>query len=316
MRRAWVLLGLVTAGVVAGPPTVWGLTSAATPSGGGNSTVVQCPSPVPGRTKSIGGKSYVLEGLDTFSKAAPLGSFASSNAQQIVYTGDHGMAWTEYPDGWVSTFSGVAEGYQPSTVQSVHNGVLDFYLHNDSKGNPVGADPSPLPAGNRYQTYGLWSFCERVAPAPAHDLSDFYQAPLLWPRKFRDWQRSESDFPESGLDALDFSAHSHYGGSGSQDVFDIRAVESNFDPAKWHVYTQAWGPGFRSYYVDGRLVGTSTNQVWSGPERWQLQIEPSGTNNGGTGHVYVRWVWIGAGPAHQSRVNHGTTRHRKHKRNA
>jgi len=34
--------------------------------------------------------------------------------------------------------------------------------------------------------------------------------------------------------------------------------------------------------------------VWSGPERWQLQVEPTGINDGDSGHVYVKWVWIGA----------------------
>ena len=114
---------------------------------------MQCPTPATGRTQSIGGKTYGLEGLDTFTKAAPLGSFAAKSPNQVVYRGDHGLAWTEYPDGWPSTYSaGGAEGYQPSTVLSVHNGVLDFYLHSDPHGNPVGADPSPLPAGRRYQT--------------------------------------------------------------------------------------------------------------------------------------------------------------------
>ena len=80
-------------------------------------------------------------------------------------------------------------------------------------------------------------------------------------------------------------------------MFDIPSVEPNFDPTHWHVYTQTWGPGFRSYYVDGRLVGTSTNRVWSAPERWQLQVEPSGLTDGGSGHIYVKWVWIGTGPA-------------------
>ena len=236
---------------------------------------------------------YALEGMDTFTKAAPLGSFAASTVDQVVYTGDHGMGWTEYGDGWSSTHSGSAEGYQPSTVQSVHDGVLDFYLHDDANGRPVGADPSPLPGGNRYQTYGMWSFCESVVPADSHKLADFHQAPLLWPQNDGDSKRAESDFPEADLNALNFSGFSHFGGSGSQDVFDIQAVDSNFDPTHWHVYTQTWGPGFRSYYVDGRLVGTSTNQVWSGPERWQLQIEPSVTRGGGSGHAYVAWVWIG-----------------------
>lgn len=230
--------------------------------------------------------------MDTFTKDAPTGSFAQSTANQIVYVGDHGMSWTGYADGWPSTYSGSAEGYQPSTVLSVHDGVLDFYLHNDSAGHPVGADPSPLPGGHRYQTYGVWSFCERVAPSS--DLSDFLQAPLLWPQNDSDGPWAESDFPEpTALTKLDFSGFAHYGGSGAQDVFDIQSIDPGFAPTQWHVYTQTWGPGFRSYYLDGRLLGTSTNQVWSGPERWQLQLEPTGTNDGGSGHVYMKWVWIG-----------------------
>jgi hypothetical protein len=232
--------------------------------------------------------------MDTFTKDAPTGSFAQSTNNQIVYTGDHGMSWTGYPDGTRSTYSGSAEGYQPSTVLSVHGGVLDFYLHNDSGGNPVGADPSPLPAGNRYQTYGAWSFCEQVAPSDSHRLDDFKQAPLLWPQNDSDGPSAESDFPEAAFNVLTFSGFAHYGGSGSQDVFEIPSVDPSYDPAQWHVYTQAWGPGFRSYYVDGQLVGTSTNHVWSGPERWQLQVEPVGGNNDGdTGHVHVKWAWIG-----------------------
>ncbi|HWE15378.1 MAG TPA: hypothetical protein VG365_17770 [Solirubrobacteraceae bacterium] len=231
--------------------------------------------------------------MDTFTKSAPLGSLAPAKANQIVYTGDHGMSWTGYPDGWPSTYSGRAEGYHPSTVLSIHNGSLDFHLHNDAHGNPVGADPSPLPGGHRYQTYGVWSLCEKVAPSDSHNLADFHQAFLLWPRSGRDWLWAESDYPEEDLDVLDFAGYSHYGGANAQDVFDIQGVMPTFDTRRWHVYTETWGPGFRSYYVDGRLVGTSTKQVWSRPERWQLQIEPIGINDGDSGHVYVKWVWIG-----------------------
>jgi hypothetical protein len=260
-----------------------------------------CPSSVPRQTLTIGDKRYARQGMDTFTKAAPRGSFAQRRADTIVYTGDHGMKWTGYPDGWPSTYSGHAEGYQPSTVLSVHNGMLDFHLHNDAGNNPVGADPSPLPGGHRYQTYGAWSLCERVAPSDAHDLADFHQAVLLWPRTFKDWQRAESDYPEEDLDAFDFAGYSHYGGAGAQDIFDIRGIQPHFDARRWHVYTQTWGPGFRSYFVDGRLVGTTRRQVWAGPERWQLQIEPLGPNgpvpnDGDSGHVYMKWVWIGTGP--------------------
>ena len=252
-----------------------------------------CPTAPPGTALALGGRTYALEGMDTFTKAAPLGSFAQSSNNQIVYVGDHGMSWTGYGDGWTSTYTGGKEGYQPSTVLSVHDGMLDFHLHNDANGNPVGANPSPLPGGNRYQTYGVWSFCEKMAPADSHNLDDFYQAPLLWPSNDSDSPSSESDFPEGNLAGPDFKGFSHYGGSGAQDYFSIRAVMPTFAATQWHVYTQQWGPGFRSYYVDGQLVGTSIHQVWPGPERWQLQVEPSGTNDGDSGDVDIGWVWIG-----------------------
>lgn len=263
--------------------------------------VNRCSSSLPGPTLTLGHKRYAREGVDTFTKNAPLGSFAQRRANAIVYIGDHGMQWTGYPDGWPSTYSGHAEGYQPSTVLSVHGGMLDFHLHNDAHGNPVGADPSPLPSGNRYQTYGAWSLCERVAPADRHNLADFHEAVLLWPLTFRDWERAESDYPEQDLNTFDFAGYSHYGGAGAQDIFDIIGMTPQFDARQWHVYTQTWGPGFRSYYVDGRLVGTTRRQVWSGPERWQLQIEPLGPNgpvpnDRDSGHVYMKWVWIGSGP--------------------
>jgi hypothetical protein len=253
--------------------------------------------------------------MDTFTTDAPVGSFAQSssgypdaNSLPVIYTGDHGMGWTQYPDEWSSTYTQPPysptsyEGYEPSTVQSVHDGVLDFYLHDDGKGHPVGANPSPLPAGNRYQTYGAWSFCERIDPTDTANLADFHQAPLLWPQNTSDWQSAESDFPEADLNATPnpggpwWSAYAHYAttdGQDQQDPYAIGSAVPTFDPTQWHVYTQTWGPGFRSYYVDGQLVGTTTDQVWPGPERWQLQVEPSAAGGSGTGHVYVKWVWIG-----------------------
>jgi hypothetical protein len=253
-----------------------------------------------------------MEGMDTFTNDAPLGSFAQTsigypdaNSLPVVYTGDHGMGWTEYADGWSSTFTQFPydatfyEGYQPATVQSVHDGVLDFDLHDDpATGYPVGANPSPLPDGNRYQTYGAWSFCEKIDPTDSHDLADFHQAPLLWPQSDSDYTSAESDFPEADLNAAPspgspwWSAYAHNLGT-KQDAYSIAAAAPDFDPTQWHVYTQTWGPEFRSYYVDGQLVGTSTEQVWSQPQRWQLQVEPSVAGGSGAGHVYVKWVWIG-----------------------
>ena len=282
-----------------------------------------CPTPIPGATLQLG-RTYTLAGEDTFSKDAPVGSFAQSSVPDAtyltpIYTGDHRMGWSVYPDGWRSTYTALGvEGYQPSTVLSVHDGVLDFYLHDDANGNPVGADLSPWPGGNEYQTYGAYSFCEKVAPAVHNDLADFYEASLLWPQNDGDGPCAESDFPETyypvsdpltnpplnggSLDNGEIYAFAHYGTWNAQSGCQKYPPppdnwDTPIDLSQWHVYTQEWGPGYRSYYIDGKYVYTSTNHVWSQPERWQLQMEPSPSaqvqKGGGTGHVYITWVWIG-----------------------
>lgn len=257
--------------------------------------------PAPGATQTLGRTTYDREGVDNFTKDAPVGSFAESEPSQVVYTGDSGMGWTEYPDGWGTPQTGTTEAYQPSSVQSVHDGVLDYYLHNDSNGNPVSANPSPLPGGNRYQTYGVWSVCEKVVADPGSDLNDFHQAYTIFPLDDTLWASGgESDYPEFGLGGGGTpSFFLHWGGpngSGNSVDQDIGSVPTPFDPTQWHVYTQEWKTdGTRAYYVDGKLVGTSTSSPFSQPERWQLQVEPSGTSNdGGHGHVYVDWAWIGS----------------------
>ena len=251
----------------------------------------------PGSTWTVGGNNYNREGWDTFTKNAAVGSFAqtstgisSGDNLPAVYTGDQGMGWTEYPDGWGA--NGVTPAYSPSTVQSVHDGVLDFSLHND-----LGASISPMPGGNRDQTYGAWSYCEKVDPALL-TAPDFKQAPLLWPQSDANGPAAESDFPEGNYVRRRTPASSQH----SRTTVLLRRTPSRsasvipgFDITQWHVYTQTWGPGQRCYYADGTQIGCSTNAVFSSPERWQLQVQPlqGNTGHGGAGHVYVNWVWIG-----------------------
>ena len=260
------------------PPT----TTTTTPGGACSDPSGQCLPPTPA------GYSPVC--LDDFTVDAPMGSWndPTGTGNAVVYTGDHGCKWTEYPDGWPSTYTNGQPGYEPSQVLSVHNGVLDFYLH-DVNGLPAGANPSPILSntGSRYQTYGIYEIRAKVVYDDSYRLDDYYIAWLLWPQDDGNWQYAESDFPEANLADNQVCAYAHYGGSGSQDQFC-----TNVDFTQWHTYTQVWGPGYRSYYLDGQLIGTSTNQVWDQPERWQIQTEPSGMNDGDSGHVLVDWVAV------------------------
>jgi hypothetical protein len=221
---------------------------------------------------------------DTFTTPSSLGSWATTDANAVVYTGDHGGQWTEYPDGWPSTNS--SNGYNPANVLSAHDGTLDFYLHNVNN-NPVGANPSPLLTGtSRYITFGTFSIRMRETGG----MDDFHAVPLLWPQNDANWQSAESDFPEFTMNGTDsVCAYAHYGGAGSQDSY---CEPASFDPTQYHTYTQEWDASGRSYYVDGVLLGRSTHAVWSSQERWQLQMEPTGRNDGDSGHVYVSNVSV------------------------
>ena len=276
-------------------------TTSTTSGGGGPGACTVGP---PGSTWTVGSNGYNRVGWDTFTKAQASGpAWSNGNDTTPVYTGDQGMPWVTYPDGWGA--NGVTPAYQPSTVLSVHDGVLDFYLHSE-----LGASPSPWPGGtaaSQYQTYGAYSMCEKVAPDSGSSLRDFKQAILLWPQADSNGPAAESDYPEgnftdaSGNPSTLMSAFAHH--DSTQDAFPTGTL----DLTQWHVYTQTWGPGFRCYYVDGSSIGCSTTNVFSSPERWQLQVQPlSGSTTGGHGHVYINWVWIGA-PSSTSSTSSSTT---------
>lgn len=231
---------------------------------------------------------------DDFTKDAATGSWGSDcDGSKIVYTGATGTQWHAYPKCYTDTYQHRA--YRSDAVLSVHNGLLDFWLHNVD-GHPAGANPAPiLPSGSSYQLYGRYEFRARQ---DSYNLAEYYQAWLLWPQNDSDYQCAESDFPEGGMSSQTVNAFSHYGCNKAQDGFS-----KVIDKTQWHTYTQVWMPGLRIYYIDGAEVGRTTNQVWSSQQRWQLQTE---TNTGtgvacdattpitctGDGHLLVDWVTI------------------------
>ena len=242
-------------------------------------------------SNSLGSHTYTPIFKDDFTVDAATGSWGTSDAGAILYknSSNNNAGWYEYPDGWSATYTNGAVGYEPSQVLSVHDGQLDFYLHTWN-GHPVGANPSPnAGTSGNYQTYGAYSFRIKVS----NTMSDFYSAWLLWPQDESKWCQAESDFPEANLGSLNgFSVFAHNqcnssGGNGGQDYFG-----SSTNMAAWHTYTETWGPGYRSYYVDGSLIGTSTTNVYNNLERWQLQTEPSGSSSGSSGHIYVDWAVV------------------------
>jgi hypothetical protein len=229
-------------------------------------------------------QDFQLIFADDFTKDAALGSFGSDyDANKIVYTGATGTKWRAYPKSYTDTYH--HRPYRSDQVLSVHDGQLDFHLHNVD-GQPAGANPSPVINGtSQYQTYGRYSTRIKVDNT---DLDDYYMAWLLWPENESAWASAESDYPEGELDAGKNGVQGfHHYGAGQQSWFGDNTVDIH----DWHTYTQEWTPSVRRYYVDDRLIHTTINPVYAGPERWQLQTETfgSGTDNG---HLMVDWVAV------------------------
>ena len=284
---------MLTAFVAAGAALFVALVAA--PSAGASAS----GKPLPGKTQTDSfGTVFREVGADDFTKAAPLGSWEATHMQQVVYTGDHGMEWWDYPNG--AKCLRFAECYMPSKVLSVHGGVLDYWLHRcsytDGFVGDCAAAPQPIiPAhgthpASEFQTYGRYEVRMKVV-FDSPNLADYHIAWLLWPKNKIN-ACGESDFPEGNLRyyAL-LHAFAHYGCDPT-----VRTTQDRFarrvDLTKWHTFTQEWGPGWRRYYLDDHLLGVATHRVWSHPERWSLQIEPW-TQGDTHGHVLVDWVWIG-----------------------
>ena len=191
---------------------------------------------------------------EDFTTAAPLGSFVAT----------YGGRWGVYGDGWKDT-AGQTEGtpsrYYPSRVLSVQNGILNKNLHTENGVTMVAAVAPKI--GD--QLYGRYAVRFR-----ADEVAGFKTAWLMWPQS-EVWPRDgEIDFPEGDLDAT-ISAFTHHQGAtwgGDQDAFST-ATRYN----AWHTAVTEWSPGRVNFFLDGKLIGSSTTQVPNTPMHWVLQTE-------------------------------------------
>jgi len=284
-----------------------GISSATTTVAVTAAPVAASPSgvPMPVGDVTSGGHTWHQILKEDFTKNLALGSWndsgtltsCPSNADAVQYVGDQGTSWTSYPKCYLNTDH--VHHYRSDQTLSVHDGTLDYYLHAVN-GVPTSANPGPvMPDGTRYQTYGRYEVRFKTTSTA---LNEFYVAWLLWPKDDTKWTCAESDFPETNLGNTSVNAFAHYNTdtvncpdtNRSQDYYN-----KSTDLTGWHTYTQEWLPGKRNYYLDGQLLYSSTNYVYAGPERWQLQTEvtsncDSTTTNTCTqdGHLLVDWATV------------------------
>jgi hypothetical protein len=207
--------------------------------------------------------------VEDFTTDVPTGSFPGA------YT-DH---WYAYSDGIKDTSKNGT--YMPSKVLSVHDGVLDYAVRTEGGKHLVSA---PVVKDTYGQVYGRYSVRFRSDSLPGYK-----NAWLLWPDSDRWPADGEIDFPEGDLNGT-INGFSHYASAGGgQDVF-----ESGASFSAWHTATIEWLPGKVTFALDGKTLGSSTQNVPTTAMHWVLQTETALSGSapaaGVAGHVLVDWV--------------------------
>src|SRR4051794_40411837 len=222
-------------------------------------------SPQAGATSS-GGSGFAS--VQEFATPVPLGSWPGN-----------GSAPAAYPN-YLSYADGTSGKYYPSQVLSVHDGVLDWNVHN-SKAAAV------LPFGYQGFTYGTYTVRMRTDNFPQYHI-----AFLLWPNT--DQWTHELDGPEQ-----ESGARAPYPAvlQSTNPVRFLPADPKPSTPASWndpgfHNYTWQWGPDFAAFYQDGSLVSRVTSNVPKEGMHPVLQVEFSNAMSQGqrpdpsiSGHV-------------------------------
>jgi hypothetical protein len=214
---------------------------------------------------------------DDFNVPVPLGSFPSAVSSR----------WAAY------AYPGTTLGgyYYPEKVVSIHDGVMDLWLHNEGGqwlfAEAHGRINGPAPASTG-QLYGRYAIRFRADALPG-----YYAVPLLWPTS-EVWPRDgEIDFPEGNLTGNIYGFVHHQGATVGSDQ---TAFNTGVKLAPgWHTAITEWKPASVKLYLDGALIGTVTSRVPNTPMSWRLQFttSPAGLPPAGTsGHVLIDWIVV------------------------
>jgi hypothetical protein len=228
---------------------------------------------------------------DDFNQSVPLGGFSDCNAAQAVLRSDClglpadvNSQLFAYPDGWSDGQHGT---YEPSKVLSIHNGVLDYYLHTTKGTHMVAAVEPKIPGaiGGSGLKYGAFAVRFRATAA-----AGYKTAFLLWPDSERWPKDGEIDFPEGALDGH-MRAAMHFQGGKTLLAQDVYTTPDQY--TSWHTAVIEWTPTVCRFLLDGQVIGTSTTLIPDTPMHWVLQVQttpkPIPTNTA-SAHVYVAWI--------------------------
>jgi hypothetical protein len=167
--------------------------------------------------------------------------------------------WWAYPWPWPDTATqrGYPVGGYYDPRQTIWISSDQMHIRVFRAGSSV-RSAAVVPKAAMGQLYGKYVETFRVSQiAPGYK-----SAHLLWPSGNADY---EVDFPENEWDTS-ISAYVHAG--GSQQSFDTNASWGT-----WHTTEIEWTPTRLSFFLDGKLIGTTTQGVPDVPMDWIIQNE-------------------------------------------
>jgi hypothetical protein len=198
--------------------------------------------------------------------------------------------WNEYPYPWNGTPSWAT--YCPERTTSIHDGVLDFWIHSEQVGGVwkhLITALSPKIPGQLYGRYVI-RFEEPTA------FPDYHMSFLLWPNS-NVWPRDgEIDLPEGDTNGTIW-AFMHRQGATSGGDQDAYGSGVSVGGSGWHTAVIEWLPSRCTFLVDGKVIGQSTSRIPNTPMHWELQMNGNGTaasavSNSAGGHILIDWVAV------------------------
>jgi hypothetical protein len=178
--------------------------------------------------------------------------------------------------------------YSPRKVVSIHNGVLNEFIHFEDGVFMVAALLPKVPGTSRFgQTYGRYAVRFKT-----DRIEGYKMAWLLWPDS-RKWPRDgEIDFPERNLLSDRVSGFVHH--QGAKRGSDQASVSAPYDSDAWHTTVIEWSPGLVVFTLDGVEIERIIERVPDTPMHWVLQTETMLTSTlppvDAAGNVKIDWV--------------------------
>jgi Glycosyl hydrolases family 16 len=218
---------------------------------------------------------------DDFTTKVPLGSFPSALSSK----------WGAYPYPWKDTTHNGT--YWPQKVVSIHDGVMDLYLHteyiNGTNVHLVSAPTPKLPGTSSANgmLYGRYAIRFKSDSVPGYKTVG-----LLWPDSGV-WPRDgEIAFPEGNLDGT-ICGFMHRQGATTGSDQDAYCTPATYP--SWHTAVIEWTPTNLKFILDGTVIGNSTSRIPNTPMHWVIQTETSLTiapSDTAAGHVQIDWVAV------------------------